>query len=74
MTRIAEHHYSPLLAAIQLAGARDQLPPADQLTFRTGQPAPRYPAITTPKTRRRLRLGLTPGSWTRGVITRLSGA
>ena len=54
--RIAEHHYSPLLAAVQLHGVRDQLPAADQLTFRTGHPAPRYPAIVTVELRRRLRL------------------
>ena len=61
--RIAEHHYSPLLAAIQLAGARDQLQPTEQLTFRTGHPAPRYPTTTTPKTRRRLRLPEHHPNW-----------
>ncbi len=54
--RIQRHHYSPLLAAIQLHGVRDQIPAAHQLTFRTGHPAPRYPVVTTPKNRRRLRL------------------
>ncbi|GAA1436005.1 hypothetical protein GCM10009616_34730 [Microlunatus lacustris] len=56
VSRITAHHYSPLLAAIQLADVRDRLPPAEQLTFRTGHLAPRYPTTTTPKTRRRLRL------------------
>lgn len=54
--RIAEHHYSPILAAVQLHGVRDQLPAADQLMFRTGHPAPRYPATITVELRRRLRL------------------
>jgi hypothetical protein len=54
--RIAEHHYSPLLAAVQLHSVRDQLSAADQLMFRTGHPAPRYPATITVKLRRRLRL------------------
>lgn len=61
--RIAQHHYSPLLAAIQLAGVRDQLPPAEQPTFRTGHPAPRYPTATTRKTRCRLRLPDHHPSW-----------
>lgn len=61
--RIAQHHYNPLLAAIQLTGVRDQLPPAEQLTFRTGHPAPRYPTITTPRTQRRLRLSDHHPSW-----------
>jgi hypothetical protein len=54
--RIQQHDYSPLLAAIQLTGVRDQLPPAEQLTFRTGHRVPRYPAVTTPRNRRHLRL------------------
>ncbi len=54
--RIADHHHSPLLAAIQLHSVRDQLPAADQLMFRTGHPAPRYPATITVTLRRRLRL------------------
>lgn len=61
--RIAQHHYSPLLAAIQLAGVGDRLPPAEQLTFRTGHPAPRYPTATTRKTRCRLRLPGHHPSW-----------
>lgn len=54
--RISEHHYSPILAAVQLHSVRDQLPPTDQLMFRTGHPTPRYPATITVKLRRRLRL------------------
>lgn len=54
--RIANYRYSPLLAAIQLAGVRDHLAPVDQLMFRTAQPAARYPAITTHQDRRRIRL------------------
>lgn len=54
--RIIEHHYSPILAALQLHSVRDQLPAADQLMFRTGHPTPRYPATPTVKLRRRLRL------------------
>lgn len=55
-SRIVDHPYNPLLAALQLHGVRDQLGPADQLMFRTGHPAPRYPATPAPKNRRRLRL------------------
>jgi hypothetical protein len=54
--RIIEHHYSPILAAVQLHNVRDQLPAADQLMFRTGHPTPRYPATIKVKLRRRLRL------------------
>jgi len=54
--RIMSHHYSPLLAAVQLHSLRDQLRPDEQLMFRTGHPLPRYPAHTTPDNRRRLRL------------------
>lgn len=56
--RLTNHRYSPVLAAIQLAGIRDHLPPVDQLMFRTAQPAPRYPAVSShdPATVRRLRL------------------
>ncbi len=54
--RIADHHYSPLLAAVQLHNVRDQLPAGDQLMFRSGHPAPRYPATITVQLRRRLRL------------------
>ena len=61
--RIAQHHYNPLLAAIQLTGVHDRLPPAEQLTFRTGHPAPRYPTATTRKTRCRLRLPDHHPSW-----------
>jgi hypothetical protein len=55
-SRIADHHYSPILAAVQLHGVREQLPAADQLMFRTGHPTPRYPATVTVALRRRLRL------------------
>ena len=51
--RIAEHHYSPILAAVQLHSVRDQLPAADQLMFRTGHAVPRYPATITVALRRR---------------------
>lgn len=61
--RIAQHHYNPLLAAIQLTGVHDRLAPAEQLTFRTGHPAPRYPTATTRKTRCRLRLPYHHPSW-----------
>lgn len=54
--RIVEHHYSPILAGVQVHSVRDQLPAADQLMFRTGHQAPRYPATITVKLRRRLRL------------------
>ncbi|MFZ1412160.1 MAG: TniQ family protein [Micropruina sp.] len=56
--RLTNHRYSPLLAAIQLAGIRDHLAPIDQLMFRTAPHAPRYPAgqLDDPKTVRRLRL------------------
>ena len=56
--RLANHRYSPLLAAIQLAGVRDHLAPIDQLMFRTAQHAPRYPAgqLQDPTQARRLRL------------------
>lgn len=52
------HRYSPVLAAIQLAGVRDHLAPTDQLMFRTAQRAPRYPAARNddPAQVRRLRL------------------
>lgn len=63
LSRIAEHHHSPLLAALQLAGVRHELAPAEQLTFLVGQPAHRYPGVTTPKTRRRLRLPEHHPSW-----------
>ncbi len=53
---IADHHYSPLLAAVQLLSVRDQLTAGDQLMFRTGHTAPRYPATITVALRRRLRL------------------
>lgn len=54
--RIESHPHSPLLAAVQLHSVRDQLGPADQLTFRTSHPVARYPATLTPETRSRLRL------------------
>ncbi|MFT4294622.1 MAG: TniQ family protein [Micropruina sp.] len=56
--RFTNHRYSPLLAAIQLAGIRDHLPPIDQLMFRTAQHAPRYPTsqLQDPTQARRLRL------------------
>ena len=55
-TRFAAASYNPLLAAVQVHNVRDQLGPADQLMFRTGHRAPRYPATLTPRDRRRLRL------------------
>ena len=55
-SRFAAASYSPLLAAVQVHGVRDQLGPADQLMFRTGHRAPRYPATPIPRDRRRLRL------------------
>lgn len=56
--RLTNHRYSPLLAAIQLAGIRNHLAPIDQMTFRTAQQAPRYPAghLHDPKQIRQLRL------------------
>ena len=38
--RILSHHYSPLLAAIQLHSVRDQLPPDQQLTGLQQHPPP----------------------------------
>jgi hypothetical protein len=61
--RILSHRYNPLLAAVQLHSVRDQLPPAEQLMFRTGHPLPRYPAHTTPDNRRRLRLPAHHPHW-----------
>ena len=56
--RLSSHRYSPVLAAIQIAGIRDHLAPIDQMTFRTAQHAPRYPArhLDDPSNIRRLRL------------------
>lgn len=56
--RLTTHRYSPLLAAIQLAGIRDHLAPIDQMMFRTAHHAPRYPArqLRDPKRIRQLRL------------------
>lgn len=56
--QLSVHRYSPVLAAIQLAGIRDRLAPIDQLMFRTAEQAPRYPAVKTHQQRdtRRLRL------------------
>jgi hypothetical protein len=58
ISRLTNHRYSPLLAAIQLAGIRDHLPPVDQMMFRTVHHAPRYPAshFTDPQQIRQLRL------------------
>jgi hypothetical protein len=53
---IEAHPYSPLLAALQLHGVRDQLSPTDQLTFRLSQPVGRFPATLTADLRSRLRL------------------
>jgi hypothetical protein len=53
---IEAHPYSPLLAALQLHGVRDQLAPTDQLTFRLSHPVGRFPATLTPDLRSRLRL------------------
>jgi len=61
--RILSHHYSPLLAAVQLHSSRAQLRPDQQLMFRTGHPLPRYPAHTTPDNRRRLRLPAHHPHW-----------
>ncbi|GAA0330042.1 TniQ family protein [Micropruina glycogenica] len=57
-SRLTNHRYSPLLAAIQLAGIRDHLPTADQMMFRTVHHAPRYPAthLHDPQQIRQLRL------------------
>ena len=61
--RILSHHYSPLLAAVQLDSLRNQLAPDQELMFRTGHPLPRYPAHTTPDNRRRLRLPAHHPHW-----------
>ncbi len=53
---IETHPYSPLLAAVQLHGVREQLGPTDQLTFRLSHPVGRFPATLTPDLRSRLRL------------------
>lgn len=56
--RLTSHRYSPVLAAIQIAGVREHLAPIDQMTFRTAHNAPRYPArqLDDPTSIRRLRL------------------
>ncbi len=61
--RILAHHYSPLLAAVQVHSVRDQLTIDQQLMFRTGHPLPRFPATTTPDSRRRLRLPAHRPHW-----------
>ncbi|MBK8445663.1 MAG: TniQ family protein [Micropruina sp.] len=56
--RLTSDRYSPLLAAIQLAGIRDHLAPVNQMMFRAAHHAPRYPAghLHDPTQIRRLRL------------------
>lgn len=61
--KVGDHAYSPLLAAVQLAGVRHQLTPAAQLTFRAGHPVLRYPVAATTRTRRRLRLPEHHPAW-----------
>ena len=42
--------HNPLLVAIQLTRLGDQLPPADQLMFRTANRIPRYPGLARDRT------------------------